>query len=389
MRILQIISGFHPAYAYGGTVKVAYGLSKRLVKRGHDVTVYSSDSFDCSHRIPCAVSDVEGIRVFYFRNLSNTLAWKYRLFVTPGMLPRMRMEMAEYDVVHIHDFYTFQNIITHHYAVKTNVPYVVQAHGSLIPDSGRKNAKMIFNQTIGKRILQDATQAIALTETEARRYRLLGMDEQKVVVVPTPVDLQEYRSTPARGLFKKRFSLDEERRIVLYVGRIHQSKGLELLVEAFASAVRKMDNLTLVLVGADDGWKPRLDRMIQELGIGKYVLFTGFVSDDATREAYVDAEVFVTPKYSGFPSTFLEACASGTPIVTTTAGDRLDWLDGRAGYTVNPDARQLENALLRIIGNNELRTSLGMGGKDLVNKEFSWDSVLDRIEEVYRRATEQ
>lgn len=74
MRILQVCSCFYPAWAYGGHVPVVYHLSRELVERGHEVVVYTTDTIDASTRQKARYIEIEGIKVFYFRNISNSLA---------------------------------------------------------------------------------------------------------------------------------------------------------------------------------------------------------------------------------------------------------------------------------------------------------------------------
>ena len=99
--------------------------------------------------------------------------------------------------------------------------------------------------------------------------------------------------------------------------------------------------------------------------------------------AYADADVFVTPSFSGFPITFLEACACGTPIITTNNGDKLDWIDDKVGYVVKYDKDQLRDAIFKVLSDDELRRRFGGGGKRLAKEEFGWDKIVKRVEDLY------
>jgi len=148
MKILQMIPAFYPARAYGGTVEVAYHLSKELVRRGHEVTVYTSDTLDKYHRQKDKVSEFDGIKVYYFKNLSNRLAW-HRLIFTPSMPPQLSKEIEKFDIIHLHGARNFQNILAHHYSKKYGVPYVLQAHGSLPRIMAWQGLKWVYDLLFG------------------------------------------------------------------------------------------------------------------------------------------------------------------------------------------------------------------------------------------------
>ena len=102
--------------------------------------------------------------------------------------------------------------------------------------------------------------------------------------------------------------------------------------------------------------------------------------------AYVDTDVFVTPSFYGFPITFMEACATGTPIVTTERWDHLDWLDGRIGYVTRYDDKELANAIAAILGDSALAERFGANGRDIVRTRFNWASIAGQLEEIYAGA---
>jgi len=105
MKILQIIPYFYPAWSYGGPPRVAYKLSKELVKRGHEVTVYTSDTLNAKQRInipPGKASEIDGIKVCYFKNMINWLGARYHLFLTPTFVKAMRNNLKDFDVLHLH-----------------------------------------------------------------------------------------------------------------------------------------------------------------------------------------------------------------------------------------------------------------------------------------------
>ncbi|KAF5430840.1 Glycosyltransferase Family 4 [Candidatus Methanophagaceae archaeon] len=123
MRILQVISSFPPAYTYGGPVRVAYEVSKELVKRGHEVTVYTTDVYDVHSRFKYDENPVwlDGIEVYHFKNVSNELAHR-NLAAAPMMAFALNKSLKNFDVIHLHEYRSFQAILVHHYAKKIRYP---------------------------------------------------------------------------------------------------------------------------------------------------------------------------------------------------------------------------------------------------------------------------
>lgn len=382
MKILQVTPVFYPAIAYGGIVGVTYEISKRLAEKGHEVSVYTTDANKDS-RINKNFNEMDRITIHYFRNISNSLAWNHRLFLPLDMISVIKKNIKKFDVIHFHDFRTLQNVIVHHYAGKYEVPYLLQPHGSITSDISKRRSKKVFDMLFGSRILNDADKILALNETEAKKCKEMGADSSNIEIIPNGINLTEYRNLPRRGEFREKYGLNRNEKIVLYIGRIDKSKGLDLLVKAFAGISKELDDLKLVIVGPDDGYLPTLQELINQLKINDKIIFTDFISDKDKISAYVDAGVFVTPSFYGFPLTFLEAMACGVPIITTNKGDFIEGIDNGVGFVVQYDKIKLENALFKVLTDDELKYRFKENAK-IKSNNHDWNSIVARIEVVYK-----
>jgi glycosyltransferase involved in cell wall biosynthesis len=388
MNILQVVPYFPPAYAFGGPVSVAYSISKELVKRGHNVTVYTTDAKNPSERLKVMpVMDVDGIEVHYMRNLCLSPIRLSNFFIPPEVAFVSKSELRKFDVIHLHEFTTFQNVMIAHNARKVGVPYVLQTHGS-IQISGRRRRKLLFNILFGNKILRGASKVIALSSVEKLQYRSVGLPDHKIVIIPNGIDLSNFANLAPKGSFKSNFKIGSRKKIILYLGRIHKTKGIDLLIRAFAFLVNtfKDENLLLVIAGPDDGNLATLKSLVNALGITELVLFTGFVENKDKLNALSDAIIFVTPSFYGFPVTFLEACAAGTPIITTQSTDFLDWINGNVGLVTSLRVDELAHAMHRIIEDSQLRETFSSNGKKMVESNFSIKKIVDKLEQVYTNA---
>ena len=144
----------------------------------------------------------------------------------------------------------------------------------------------------------------------------------------------------------------------------------------------------LVVAGPDDGYLNEAKALANSLGVYNSTVFTGFINSEDKLGALVDADVFVTPSFYGFPMTFLEACAVGTPIVTTSLGDTLEWIDGKVGYVTQPTHHDLAKAIYRIISDDKLRRKFSRNCIKVARSDFSLEKVVERLEKVYEEVVE-
>jgi glycosyltransferase involved in cell wall biosynthesis len=384
MKILQVIPYFYPAWRFGGPVRVAYDISRKLVERGHSVTVYTSDILDAQTRVETCYKKVEGIHVYYLKN-SSLYAAKVKMYVTPSLMSLVKNNIKSFDVVHIHGNRTTQNPIFHYFLNKYSVPYVVQAHGGL-PYIGSHRLKWLYDLLFGYRLLRDASRVIALSRIEVQQYLSMGVAESKISMIPNGIDFTEYSDLPPKGSFKTKYNLSENMKIVLYLGRVNKTKGIDLLIRAFALLAKGMKDtdLVLVIVGPDDGYLAEAKSLSKSLDVSNLVLFTGFLSRDDKLKALTDAEVFVTPAFYGFPITFLESCAAGTPIITTSLGDSLEWINNNTGYVTLPTYFKLAQAIRRVLECDGLRAKFSDNCKEIIKSDFSLTTQIDKLENLYQ-----
>jgi glycosyltransferase involved in cell wall biosynthesis len=384
MKILQVIPYFYPAWRFGGPVRVAYDISRKLVERGHSVTVYTTDIQDENSRVNCSYKNVEGVDTYYFRNLSLYAASR-KMFITPSLISALKDNVKNFDVVHIHGNRTTQSPLLHYFLKKNAVPYVVQAHGGLPGATGHK-LKQLYNLLFGYALLKDASKVVALTQTEAQQYLGMGVPEEKIAIIPNGIDLSEYVDLPLKGSFKKKFGIKEDEKIVLYLARIHKIKGVDILAKAFANVIKKLDDVRLVVVGPDDGYLRELKSLIRALKIENKVLISGPLYGREKLEAYVDADVYVLPsRYEIWGLTVLEAYACGKPVVASRVGGLGDILvDGATGFSVEPEnVTQLANAVYVVLKDEDRARQMGSKGKLFVKENFDIQKTTEELESLY------
>ena len=262
MNILQISKYFYPAVSFGGPVQCTYNLSKYLVNKGHKVVVYTTDALDISSNAQIKEKHqiIDGIEVFYFHNVAKL----YGVFVSPSMIQALRKNIGNFDVVHLHEYRTFQNL-AFYYLNRNRVPYVLSCHGEF---SYKKESwdwallRRVFEYSYGNRLANDASKMLALSEFEATQYLDGGIKPNKIAVIPNGVNPEDFSDVSLTSAFRKSFGIDKEE-VVLYLGRIHKEKGIDTLVKAFAFLSKRRKSIKLVIAGPDDGFLGPLKKLLK------------------------------------------------------------------------------------------------------------------------------
>src|SRR4051812_34055521 len=153
MRVVFVIPYFYPAWQYGGSPRAAFEYAKALVQRGHSITVLTTDSMG-AERYSVVEGDpvqVGGIQVYYYRNISNALAFQQRLFWPPRLFKDMALRIKDADLIHIHELRSSLSVAACHAAVSAGIPFVVSPHGGL-RRLGKAIPKVIYDRVWGNRI---------------------------------------------------------------------------------------------------------------------------------------------------------------------------------------------------------------------------------------------
>lgn len=389
MKVLQIVSSFAPAYSYGGPPRSSYQISKNLAANGHDVHVFTTDVYDSSQRYDPEIHPLptNNLNISRFHTISNTLAYKVRFNFAPGMARNFATSIDSFDIVHIEEFRTPQAALAWRYATKANIPYVLQTRGG-VPRTLKSKQKWVFDKIIGERLFRDAARIIATSHSESGRYFEVfpDTDPEKIAHIPNGVDLEKYRDPPELGGFRDEHAIDPDSPVVLFVGRLDEMKGVDLLINAFKSVIDAVPEAELYIVGPDDGQRNDLESQTEVLGLTDAIHFLGPLYDREKLQAYVDADVFVLPskyRYESFGNVVIEAMACETAVVLTEKCGASEWIPAEAGRTVGASAEEISAGIVEILSDTGLRSSMADSGRELVLERFNWSTISEMIEDIY------
>ena len=303
--------------------------------------------------------------------------------------PETDLEAAVYgaDVVHLHGLWQGHTRRGSRAAIRSQVPYLIAAHGMTEPWAMKQKRlkKMIYSALVERKNLRGASCLHALARPEVSHLRALA-PHVPVALVPNGVNLAPFDCLPDRSELE---SVHRELRgkfVLLFYGRIHKKKGLDLLAPALAQIAREHPEVHLLLAGNDDGALAPFLEMAEDLGIRSRITDVGHVSGMQAQQVWAAADAFVLPSYSeGFSMAVLEALACRLPTLITAACHfpELDAAD--AGLVVTPTVEGVRDGLRSLMERSpEQRRALGNRGRSLVEERFTWDRQAHRLAEVYR-----
>lgn len=297
---------------------------------------------------------------------------------------RFRAIVRAVDGVHIHGIWEHHCSTAAALLREEQKPYIVSAHGMLERWAlrSKKLKKSLYSALIERRNLAGAACLRALTYAEVEDYRNYGLTNP-VAVIPNGVTIPDEVSSDA---FLEAFPSLRDKRIVLFLGRLHHKKGLDILCKAWSALHGEFADAHLVLAGPDfDNTRARTESLVQELGIAHSVTFTGMLKGNLKWSALSASTLFVLPSYSeGFSVAILEALGVGLPVVITPHCNFPEIESLGCGWLSNANASELENVLGGALATDAATLEkIGHAGRALTRERYSWPVVREGMAEVY------
>jgi glycosyltransferase involved in cell wall biosynthesis len=381
MRILHVIADL--ARERGGPAEACVQLARGLAELGHQVEVLATDRGESEGGTPWWKEIVDGTRL----DIRLYPLQFPRFFATSFPLARaLAKAVPAADVVHLHSLYLFHDLVTGLHCRRFGIPYIVRPHGTLDPYIHRRHRgrKLAVEFLFQNRVLERAA-AIHYTTEEEMRLAAPHARNAKGFVVPIGLDLDFYAPRPPEA-FRARWREIGNRRIVLFLGRLHPKKGLDILAQAFADVARGRDDLHLVIAGPDDGARAPTEALLAKLGATGRVTFTGMLRGEEKLAAFGAADVFVLPSRSeNFGIAVVEAMVCGLPVVVSDCVNIWrEVVDAGAAVAVPCDPSALARALAGLLDDDPRRIEMGRKGAVFARERYDRRRVAAELEAAYR-----
>jgi len=297
---------------------------------------------------------------------------------------KLLLLIGKFDVLHFHGAWTPHILLLTN---KYNIPAVVSPHGAFHKASLQKSKikKLIAKYIYMKRAYQNANCIHALTLQEAQDIRDYGIKNIPIAVIPNGIDLDE-KININETLKTKLLKIANNRRVILSLSRLHLSKGIDILIDAFARLSKQNSNNVLFIVGSGDkDYEVRLMGKIEKLKMQNSIFLLGEMTNNDKNTVYDIADLFVLPSLNeGFGITVLEAYRQKVPVITTTATPFKEIEEIGCGWFVKPLADDLFLALEEFakLTNQELEL-MGAKGYRWIRHNYSLDLVNKKVEDLY------
>ncbi|WFN37400.1 glycosyltransferase family 4 protein [Methanomicrobium antiquum] len=375
MKILHVIQFFSPSF--GGSVMIPYHLSNGLVKEGHDVTIITSDyNYDSGF-----AQSLNGVEVIPFKVVIN-----YGMFFySPEIKKWLKDNLQKFDIIHLHNFRSYQNVVVSRYAHNYGIPVIIQPHGSFPKIIEKKWLKYLFDIVWGKNLIKLAKQIVAVSQSEVKQLKQKGIPDEKITVIPNGIAIKPLKDLPPFGYFRKNFGINQKF-MILFVGRIHKIKGIDFLIRSFSIFVQNWDKqeVALIIIGPDEGYRSNLENLVKRLDISKYIKFIDNIS--CVNFAYQDADLLVYPSiYEIFGLVPFEAVLCGTPVIVTDGcgcGEIVK--EAECGYIIPyGDELCLAEMINYVLLHPEENRKKILCGKNYIYKNLDWVYIVKRVEKIY------
>jgi glycosyltransferase involved in cell wall biosynthesis len=341
MKILVVIASVDPEG--GGPTEVVEKRGLRLQQLGHRVEVLTLDDprqgFLKTYPLP-----------FHALGPSRT-GYCYNR----ALLPWLRAHAHEYDAVIVEGLWQYPGLATWRALRGTTVPYYIFVHGMLDPWFKRRYPlkhikKWLYWPWAEYRVLRDARAVLFTADQErllARESFWLYRAHERVVAYgtsPPPGD--------AAGLRERFLAAHPQlrgRRLLLFLGRIHEKKGCDLLIRALARVAAIEPALHLVMAGPDQtGWVARLQQLASDVGVADRICWPGMLRHESKWGALYSAEALALPSHQeNFGIVVAEALACGVPALISNKVNIWSDIEADGAGLVESDTLAGTEALMR------------------------------------------
>lgn len=374
MKILNVNNTLDPVNG-GGSAERTLQVSRFLAELGEDCTVLSLDT---------GVTDK--VREKAGRARMVVLPCRIERYFVPSLSWDTLSDLVcSADIIQMMNHWTLLNAMVFRYAMRFKKPYILSPAGA-IPIYGRSRAlKGLYDTIIGKRIIGNAKACVAISPKEIPYIKEYGVPGDRIFVIPNGIDPEDYLKEDDEG-FRKKYGLTDAP-FILYMGRLNQIKGPDLLLDAFIRVVRSRDiPHHLVFAGPDGGMLNELQAVSVRNGLEKRVHFLGYVGNEDRSHAYHAAEFLVIPsRQEAMSIVVLESGIAGTPVlITDTCGfDDVASIGGGVIEAASVDG--LQKGMEAMMGDPAGFKTMGEKLKRFVNDNYLWEQAARKYMDLFVR----
>jgi glycosyltransferase involved in cell wall biosynthesis len=383
MRVVQVIAGLHQDD--GGPFQTLPKIWSHLADLKVEVKPFTTDVSE-------DIQELNKLSEGKYEVIAEPTRFPDAIRFSPELLKRLNVEMASADVCHNHGCWLFPNWAAAWASKKNRKPLVISPIGHLDQWSLRYHRwrKVAVRLLIEQRNLKYASAFIAKSQSEADQLKRLGF-EQTIRVIPNGLDAAEWKRLPSQEIFLAQFPELRDKKLALFLSRIHQKKGIFPLLNAWKVICAKFPDWHLVIAGAETPYAQELKHWLENQPFKNRVSFVGELEGKMKKSAFSASTLFVLPSFSeNFGQAILEALAAGLPVITTKGCPWEGIETNQCGWWIQMDEVNIRNALVEALQTSPSKLNeMGQRAKKWVLKEFSWEELMIQLRDLYREVMER
>lgn len=290
------------------------------------------------------------------------------------------LEKRKIDVIHFHSpLFTF----LHGLLRKKKFPLIMTSH-YLLDVKLSNSATFIYNSFIKRMTLYIAKRVdkiICVNEDYVPIFEKWGVDPKKLVFIPNGVDINKF--SPGISKIKKKF---KDRKIIIYFGRLHYQKNVDLLIKSFKYVKEGIRNVNLIIIGSGTDF----DKLKKMSSSDEDIIMTGFLPDENLIDYLRAADVVVFPSRGENASfTIMESMSCELPVISSDVGNARKILgEGRGILIEKYNEEDIAEKCIQVLSDKEMAQKMGKDARKFVEKNHSWDKISKKTEELYKSVIE-
>jgi glycosyltransferase involved in cell wall biosynthesis len=360
MKILQVCTRYFPCF--GGVQEHVRNISERLAKT-NDVTVATTDP---TGKLP-KEEIINSVHVIRFKSWAPSQAY----YISRGLQKYLSTYSDDFDIVHAHGYHSFPALYAAQGKDENKFVFTSHYHGH-----GHTFFRSMLHKPyarIGKKIFEKSDKVICVSDYEKNLIiQNFKVPEPTIVVIPNGVSRDEFV-----GL--SHLARNDERKVILYVGRIERYKGIDSLVKVLPEI---NENIHLEIVGTGP-YESKLVDLISKIGVSNRVSFFQNLPRKELLQRYADADLVALLSTSeAYAITVAEALVAGTPCLVAKNTALSEWVDNSSCFGVDLPV-QIED-FAKVIADIIHRTAHKRVTPNMFRtKILDWNTVVEKLECVY------
>jgi glycosyltransferase involved in cell wall biosynthesis len=294
--------------------------------------------------------------------------------------------VSSFDVVHIHNWYYHLGMSFAKICSEQKIPFVISFYASLQKNAHKikQSQKSLADLMYTKKLIKKANALHSAGDLETKEYIKWGANGKKIYRIDNGVTMDNFKIKKPSKIFQK-LQINSKTKYILFLSRIDQKKGIEILMESFSKITKKHNDIILIIAGTgDQDYTEKIKKYSQELGIEHVVKFSGYVSEDEKLDLLNNAILFALTSHSDIhPIAVVDALTMGLPVLISKESDFPEIVEYRAGEIVENNIEDISQTLDSMLKDNKKLQIYSNNAKKLIDEKFLMKNQIKKYEKMY------